>query len=92
MRALRQQKREEGQTGGVLTQEAREKFRAMKEKRQEREAPTTFDFGRPAVPSPDRKEEPAQMNVEKGRRARDLAEKSKAQRQGKDIRNPRPTV
>lgn len=97
VKTLREQKQKEGQTGGFLTAEAREKLRGIKESRQEREAPTAFNLGRPPAPSFDRKQAPAPtpIDVEKGRLASKVAQQSKVQRQearASSVSQPRPAA
>lgn len=106
VKSLRREKKEAGDTGGVLTQEARQRFRAAKERRQgvRKEGPTSFTEFTPSIstsrekPSQglfEEREEPiSPETATKGRRAKEVAQRAKeklrSERQTK--RPPTPTT
>lgn len=72
VRGLREQRDEAGQTGGVLTQEARDMFRAIKERRGERpEEQSRFSVDSPTMPE----DKPTPEKMEKRRQAAKVAGK-----------------
>jgi len=81
VRGLRQERDKAGQTGGVLTQEAREKFRAKREERRERpQERRAGSVERPSVPE----ERPTPQQVQKRKQANQVARKAAIKR-GKQV-------
>lgn len=93
VKSLRARRDKAGETGAVLTEEARQEFRRIRDERKQNEGEIGSSFGSASPSFANRQEEPEQINVEKGRLASQLAKKAKAQRQEKkpnSISEPKP--